>query len=585
VNRPLGDAPALVARVVVDEPAITKAFDYVVPPSWRDHVRVGTVVRVALGPRRVGGWVTELGVAPPEGVELRSLAKVTGYGPDPAMIELARWAAWRWAGRLVPLLVTASAPHAVPSLPPRPSTGVPLAGPFDPDAVSALAASAADGRPRILRRGPTDDPLPVVLAAMALGPALVVTPSIDQARLLAAQLRRSGRPVALHPRDWPVAAAGGTTVIGARAAAFAPAPDVAAIVVLDEHDEALQEERVPCWHGRDVAIERARRAGVPCLLVSPCPTPEAWTAAVPVRPSRQRERSSWPILDIVDRRRDAPSGSGPISEKVAAMLHRPERVVIVTNRPGQARLLACGACATLARCERCGAAVSQPDAETLHCARCGLDRPLVCVACGSTRLVVRRAGVARLHSDLERMLGEPVAQWTKARAGDPVPSERVVIGTEAALHVVDHAGLVVFTDFDDELLAPRLRAHDQAIALLARAARVVGPRPGRIAVQTVTPDHPVLTAVLRADPEVLLDQELRDRRALSMPPFVALGVVSGPEADSVADQLRGGLVTVAGPNDGSYLLRAPDHATLADALAAIDRPSGRTRIEVDPLRV
>jgi primosomal protein N' (replication factor Y) (superfamily II helicase) len=65
------------------------------------------------------------------------------------------------------------------------------------------------------------------------------------------------------------------TVVGARAAAWAPAPDLAAVVVLDEHDEVWQEERVPTWHARDVAIERARRAGVPCVLVSPTPSLEA----------------------------------------------------------------------------------------------------------------------------------------------------------------------------------------------------------------------------------------------------------------------------------------------------------------------
>ena len=52
-------------------------------------------------------------------------------------------------------------------------------------------------------------------------------------------------------------------------------PVVGAVVVLDEHDEALQEERAPTWHARDVAVERARRAGATCVLVSPVPTLEA----------------------------------------------------------------------------------------------------------------------------------------------------------------------------------------------------------------------------------------------------------------------------------------------------------------------
>ena len=40
-----------------------------------------------------------------------------------------------------------------------------------------------------------------------------------------------------------------------------------------------------------------------------------------------------------------------------------------------------------------------------------------------------------------------------------------------------------------------------------------------------------------------------------------------------------------GPSDGRWLVRAPDHAALSDALAAVARPPGRLRIAVDPARV
>ena len=89
-----------VVRVLPDEPAISKTFDYLVPESLGDQVRVGTMVRVELHGRRVGAWVLEDGVEPPEGVVLRPLAKVTGWGPTPELIDLAGWAAWRWAGCL-----------------------------------------------------------------------------------------------------------------------------------------------------------------------------------------------------------------------------------------------------------------------------------------------------------------------------------------------------------------------------------------------------------------------------------------------------------------------------------------------------
>ena len=44
-----------VCRVQPDVPAVTRAFDYLVPPALADLVRVGTIVRVPLHGRRVRG--------------------------------------------------------------------------------------------------------------------------------------------------------------------------------------------------------------------------------------------------------------------------------------------------------------------------------------------------------------------------------------------------------------------------------------------------------------------------------------------------------------------------------------------------
>ena len=99
-------------------------------------------------------------------------------------------------------------------------------------------------------------------------------------------------------------------VIGSRSAAWAPCAGLAAAVVLDEHDEALQEERSPTWHARDVVLERCRRAGVPAVLVSPVPTLTAVVDAAGergvVHPEARRERAGWPRVTVVDRTDEDP---------------------------------------------------------------------------------------------------------------------------------------------------------------------------------------------------------------------------------------------------------------------------------------
>ena len=78
----------------------------------------------------------------------------------------------------------------------------------------------------------------------------------------------------------------------------------------------------------------------------------------------------------------------------------------------------------------------------------------------------------------------------------------MLLGTEAVLHRVDDAGLVAFLDVDQELLAPRYRAAEEALALLVLANRVwaVGRAGGRLLVQTRRPDHEVIQAALHAEP-------------------------------------------------------------------------------------
>ena len=591
----------MIARVLPDVPALSsKTFDYLVPERLRDQVRVGTMVRVELHGRRIGGWVVDVVDEAATAHTLKPIAKVTGWGPSADVIDLARWAAWRWAGRVTAFLGTASPSHAVPTLPRsgdrRPSTPPitqSLAGPG-----SDLADEAWAKAPAIVRWPPGTDVFPLVLGACRLGPALVLSPSIDAATHLGLRLRRAGVPVAIMPRDWALAAAGGCTVVGARAAAWAPAPDLAAVVVLDEHDESYAEERAPTWNARDVAVERAARAGVPFVLASPTPSLEALTlvdVAPLVVPTRRAERDGWPLIDVVDRRRDDPS-TGLYSRRLVELLRSGRRVVCVLNRKGRARLLACHACGELARCETCGAAVEQRD-DALTCRACGTTRPVVCIACGSTRMRTLRPGVSKVRDELEALAGVPVGEvtgddptrdWVIGPAGTAQSPNLVVVGTEAVLHRVDHADAVAFLDFDQELLAPRYRAAEEAMALLVRAARVTGSRAngGRILVQTRLPKHEAIEAALHADPSRVSAAEAERRRALQYPPFSAMAVVSGEAAEGfVAELGRPAGVTVLGPTDHRWLVRAPDHATLCGALAATRRPPGRLRVEVDPLRL
>jgi primosomal protein N' (replication factor Y) len=301
------------------------------------------------------------------------------------------------------------------------------------------------------------------------------------------------------------------------------------------------------------------------------------------------------VVDVVDRRQEDPLRAGLYSAALVDLVRSAgsdRRVVCVLNRTGRVRLLACTVDGELARCEVCGAAVTGEGPAggptELRCPRCGAVRPPVCLVCSASRFKAVRLGATRAREDLERLAGRPVSLVTAAGGTEGDPRAPVVVGTEAVLHRVPDAAAVAFLDLDAELLAPRYRAAEEALALVARAARVVGARArgGRLLLQTRLPDHEVVVAALHADPTRVADAEAPRRAALRFPPAAALAAVSGAAAETFVDPLRSALgLEVLGPVDGRWLVRAPDVVTLCDALARVPRPPGRLRVAVDPLRL
>jgi primosomal protein N' (replication factor Y) len=580
-----------------------------VPEKLSGDIRVGSRVRITLHGRRVAAWVVEVDVVPPEGVVLQPIAASSGFGPPASVVSLAEWAAWRWAGPLSSFLGTASPERNVRALPvgraaaasgraaaegsaasaPGPATG---AGSGEADTIIDQALGAGHA---VVRLAPALDPVLLVEAIIRRRDrVLVVAPSHQRVDQIAARLRGSGTPVAVLPDGWADAAAGAPVVVGTRVAAWAPTETLGAVLVIDAHDEAYREERAPTWSAVDVLIERARRDNAPCLLVTPCPTVSLLEGVTQVHTSRAVERRGWPPVEVVDRREDDPR-TGLFSERLSQLLHSmlPEgRAVCILNRTGRARLLACASCGSLASCTQCGGALEQPEAGgVLRCRRCGLERPVVCAVCDSTRMKLLRMGVSRAREELSALMGVEAVEISATSApgvGSPDSGDHLIVGTEAALHRAGRADVVAFLDFDQHLLASRFAAGEEALALLARAARVVGGREGggRVLVQTRMPDHAALSAAVHADPSRLTDGERELRAGLELPPFAALATVGGAAAEELVIGLRGveGL-SVSSLVDEKWLVKAPNHRTLCDGLAAVPRPAGRVRVEVDPTEV
>jgi primosomal protein N' (replication factor Y) len=596
-----------IVRVVVDVSGLDKAFTYRLPAEM-SGASIGTIVRVPLAGRKVRGWIVEDPVETPEGApQLRDVIEIVSAGPSEEIVELARFSCWRYAGWLRAFLHTASPPRRISAIEARdeqvleknalaPGSGV----------VAHATREALSGAPCLLRLPPGASRLEVLNEVLigARGNVLVLLPELRDVERLAERLRRARCPVAIWPEDWAVAARGGAVVLGTRSALFARVPRLSDIVVFDAHDSDYRQQRVPTWETGVLALERARRIGASCLLVSACPSLEHRALMPEIALGEHDERALWPHLEVIDRRGDDPRlglYSADLAEIVRGARDKaPELPVLcVLNRAGRAKLLACASCGALLCCEHCGhALVEDGAAETdlaLICPSCHERRPAICATCGSTRTRRLRVGVKRAREELEALIGESVSE-----VADQTPGTRlsgIVVGTEAVLHKATSASLVIFLDFDQELAAARLRAGEQALALLALAARLCGGRrrsdehgfARRIVVQTRQPGHEVIAAVRDGDPGRYLAAEDERRRQIGLPPYVALAAISGERAAELLEHVGprpNEHIDLLAQGDGSLLVRAPRTEDLCDALEVITTAfSDGLRIEVDPLAI
>jgi primosomal protein N' (replication factor Y) len=566
---------ARAVRIITEVAAVDRPFDYLVTERT-ERVAVGDRVRVDFNGRSVRGWVT--GVATPS-TDLKPLTKWLGYGPPPSLLELLTWASERWYSPLSRFLISTSPKRLITELPRAPEA-VALA--------PSVLVGVSEVEPGVLEVAPTTDPLALVLAAYETtrekeGTLLVLVPTEAWAARLRGRLEQRGCEVASGDDQWDRMRAGWPIVLGARGTALAPVPKVCGAVVIDADDEAYRNTAAPTWDAVTMLRERCRRDQAPLWSTSSVPSPSLLNGGA--YRSWGDVRDAWPAVTVVDRRRSDPHDGVLARESLDAAYRAldgdgPVAVVVVLQRLGDGRLLACAKCGELARCEVCGQAEEESDGE-LACRERHEPRANFCRTCGATNLRRVRLGVTTLARDVAAQLAQRVSEVTATSDLD-VTLERVVVGTEAVWQRVRRCGVVIFVDFDQYLLAPRASARHSALTAVGKAGRLVGPRRdgrGTVVLQTRRSEDPVIDALVRANVDAIVDDDVKIARMLGLPPYGAEAEVSGEGASTFVEGLREQPVTVSASTAG-FVVRASDVATLTGALRAVPRPLAKVRVAV-----
>ena len=354
-------------------------------------------------------------------------------------------------------------------------------------------------------------------------------------------------------------------VVGTRSAIFAPMVDLGLILVDEEHDSSYKQEETPRYHGRDVAVMRAKFNNAVVVLGSATPSLESWANSERGRYQRVEMLTRvmnrpLPVVELVDMRIEFKETaredifSRQLVAETQATIDRGEQVIILLNHRGYSFTVICRSCGEKIECENCaismtyhkpvlGTDLHAHAGDRLECHYCGFRRsiPKVCPKCQSEHLYYLGAGsqqgeerlqelfpnarIGRMDRDTVRGRGDLERLLTRLHSGEI----NLLVGTQmiAKGHDVHGVTLVGVIGADSALGLPDFRAAERVFQLLTqvsgRAGR--GELPGRVLVQTYHPEHYAIQYSATHDYTGFVAKELQYRRWMHYPPAAVLANV------------------------------------------------------------
>ena len=399
--------------------------------------------------------------------------------------------------------------------------------------------------------------------AIFLVPEISLTPQTLE-RLTS---RFPGRVAVIHsrltPRQkfdqwWRIREGGYDVVVGPRSALFAPVPSLGLIVIDEEHEWTYkQEEAQPLYHARNVALEMSRLTGAVVLLGSATPDVESYHRAqrrghrlleLPHRIPAPHVRASPGLaqVEICDMRQELRDGNRSIFSRRLAQglkdcVEEGRQAILFLNRRGSAPIVQCRDCGHVANCTRCSVSMTyHAAAERLFCHRCNRRSrlPRHCRQCGSERIRQLGIGTQRVVDGVATLLpGVRVERWDADATRSGVSADeimgrlqngetQVLVGTQLVAKGLDvpNVTLVGVILADVGLYLPDFRSGERSFGLLCQVAGRAGrgAEPGRVIIQTYSPDNHAIMAAADQDYAAMYRQEVQGRQQLGNPPFSQL---------------------------------------------------------------
>ena len=335
-------------------------------------------------------------------------------------------------------------------------------------------------------------------------------------------------------------------VIGTRSAIYTPLPHLGLIILDEEHDLSYKQQEGFRYHARDVALYRGHLQQCPVILGSATPSIDSYHLVESgklhlLELSQRAGVASLPRMHVIDLKvaKKQHGISQILIEQIRQTLERKEQVLIFLNRRGYAPVLICESCGWQANCPHCDAhfTVHSQPYHYLHCHHCGTIQrlPEHCPECQQHTLKSLGAGTAKVeehlnelfpHHDVIRVDRDStsrVGSWQKIYDRIQQNKPTILLGTQmlAKGHHFPHVTLVAILDIDAGLLSVDIRAPERTAQLIVQVAGRAGrgEHKGHVYLQSLRPDHPMLTTLIEHDYRTVAKHMLAERKIALLPPY------------------------------------------------------------------
>ena len=401
--------------------------------------------------------------------------------------------------------------------------------------------------------------------------AIVLVPEIALTTQMIARFSgRFGNLVALlHSRlssserlaEWKRIKSGAARiVVGARSAVFAPVVDLGLIVIDEEHETSYKQEEHPRYHTREIAQWRANENGALLILGSATPSLESYYKAVNKRYNllELKERyngGQLPAVEVVDLRAELTAGnrsmfSRSLQIELTECLARGEQAILFLNRRGYSTFVSCRSCGYVVRCPHCDITLTYHRTnDVLRCHYCGYAQKNLtsCPECTGRYIRFFGTGTQKVEEELRNLLPSARIErldydsTTKKGSHEQILDRfrehqaDILLGTQMVAKGLDFekVSLVGVIAADTILGLPDFRAAERTFQLLTQVSGRAGRHqiPGKVIVQTYTPEHYSIRYAQEHDYIGFYREELIHRKQLNYPPYSKLALIGFSHLD------------------------------------------------------